>query len=85
MCDIVWIRDGSVIDEEEEMFEIVDEVMAEDSDNSVFMSVRSRLVKRHNVSFEHEETNMTISCQVSDHPFGESLSSSSIISVECKF
>ena len=85
MCDIVWIRDGTIIEEEDEMFEILDEVLAEDFDNSVFMSVKSRLVKRDNVSFEHEETNMTISCDVSDHPFGESVSSSLLISVECKF
>ena len=66
------------------MFEILEEVHAEDSANSVFMSVRSRLVKRDNVTLDHDETNMTISCQVSDHQFGESISSSSILSVECK-
>ena len=84
ICEIVWIRDGTVVDKEDEMFEILEEVHAEDSANSVFMSVRSRLVKRDNVTLDHDETNMTISCQVSDHQFGESISSSSILSVECK-
>ena len=82
ICEIVWIRDGTVIDNEDEMFEILEEVYAEDSEN--FMSIRSRLVKRNNVTLDHDETNMTISCQVSDHQFGESISSSSILSVECK-
>ena len=67
------------------MFEIIEEVLPEDPDNNVFMSVRSTLRKRANITFDHEETNLTISCQVSDHQLGDAISSSMSVLVECKF
>ena len=66
------------------MFEIIDEVLPEDPDSNVFVSVRSTLRKRANITFDHEKTNVTISCQVSGHQFGDSISSSMSVLVECK-
>lgn len=73
-----------MIEDDDPMFEIIEEILPEDFDNSVFASVRSRLIKRDNVTFDHEETNVTISCQATSDQFGDSISSSSSISVECK-
>ena len=67
------------------MFEIIEEVLPEDPDNNVFVSVRSTLRKRANMTFDHETTNFTISCQVSGHQFGDSISSSMSVVVECKW
>ena len=66
------------------MFEIIEEVLAEDLDNNVFMSVKSTLRKRGNITFDHENLNLTLSCLVSDHQFGDSISSTSAVFVECK-
>ena len=69
---------------EDEMFEIIEEVLPEDPDNNVFVSVRSTLRKRANITFDHEMSNITISCQVSGHQFGDSISSGMSVLVECK-
>ena len=84
LCDLLWLREDVAIEAEDEMFEIIEEVLPEDPDNNVFVSVRSTLRKRANVTFVHEMTNFTLSCQVSGHQFGESLSSSMSVLVECK-
>ena len=67
------------------MFEIIEEVLPEDPDNNVFVSVRSTLRKRANITFDHEMSNFTISCQVSGHQFGDSISSGMSVLVECKY
>ena len=84
LCDLLWTREDVPIETDDEMFEIIEEVLPEDPDNNVFTSVRSTLRKRANITFDHEETNLTISCQVSDHQVGDSISSSMSVLVECK-
>ena len=84
LCDLLWLRDDLAIQAEDEMFEITEEVLPEDPDSNVFVSVRSTLRKRANITFDHEKTNVTISCQVSGHQFGDSISSSMSVLVECE-
>ena len=63
LCDLLWAREDVPIEAEDEMFEIIEEVLPEDPDNNVFMSVRSTLRKRANITVDHEMTNFSISCQ----------------------
>ena len=84
LCDLLWLREDVAIEAEDEMFEIIEEVLPEDPDNNVFVSVRSTLRKRANMTFNLETTNFTISCQVSGHQFGDSISSSLSVLVECE-
>ena len=75
LCDLLWLREEGTIEADDEMFEIIEEVLPEDPDNNVFVSVRSTIIKRANMTFDPETTNFTISCQVSGHQFGDSISS----------
>ena len=84
LCDLLWLREEGTIEADDEMFEIIEEVLPEDPDNNVFVSVRSTLIKRANMTFDPETTNFTISCQVSGHQLGDSISSSMSVVVECK-
>lgn len=82
VCDVVWLKDDLVVEAEDEMFEIIEEVVPEDFDNNVFMSVKSTIRKHSNISFDRTETNLTFSCQVSDHQFGDFISSSSLVFIQ---
>ena len=84
ICDIDWTKDDEAINADDEMFEITEEILPEDFDNNVFMSVKSSLRMQANSSLDHAETNLTFSCQVSDPQLGDFISSSSSVFVECK-
>ena len=89
LCTIEWLKNDEIIAGDDILYTIEENIVPENPDTNMFTSVLSRLSwNLENFpgnKLDHNELNFTISCQVDESDIGLSLSSTSLITVECEF